>query len=359
VLKVGIFSPYAKNETTLAATQIADWLIRFGADVEFLSENPVVQGVHRFWDKKVKRGTNSAVYKWAATCTHLFWFSANSNVLHLASLTTKQSKHQMTQHVFFPKWHNWNKESETFCLLSNRTICLNRDTADWLDKRLDRESTNRTWANLVAPSILQPMRYKEKLPHKNKKPRNFLVVLTKSIELDLAPKFFDIFAEMLGEGVDVHFDFLVDKPLRRDTRKQLYQLQKHFPVQITVSKDLPYYDYPRYASACDFVYLPETRYSYGALLSLLISSGTPIICHKVSPTENYIQHESTGFLLPCVTYEKPTPIAEVQLDMVKKTLTYLAEPTGVQPWQLKNNVQEYLERKQAAFYKFISSELLP
>lgn len=358
MLKVGIFSPYAKTETTLAATQIADWLVRFGADVEFLSETPVVKGIHRFWDNEVKRATNQAIYKWAASCTHLFWFSANSHALHAASLTTKQSKRQTTRHFFFPKWHNWNKESETFCLLSNRTICLNRDTADWLDKRLDKESTNRTWANLVAPSVLQPMRYKEKLSHKNKKPRNFLVVLTKSIELDLTPDFFDIFAVILGESVDVQFNFIVDKPLRRDTRKQLYQLQKYFPMQVTVTKDLPYYEYARHANVCDFVYLPETRYSFGGLLSLLLSSGTPVICHKVSPTENYIQHETTGFLLPCVTYEKPTPIAEVDLDTVKKTLTYLADPSGVPSWQLKNNVQEYLERKQLAFYKFISSELL-
>lgn len=359
MLKVGIFSPYAKNETALAATQIADWLIRFGVSVEFLSETPVVQGVHKFWDKNVRFATNTAIYKWAASCTHLFWFSANSNALHAASLTAKQSKQQKTQQLFFPKWNSWNKESDTFCLLSNRTICLNKDTAEWLDKRLDRESTNRTWANLVAPSILQPMRYKEKSPQKKNKSRNFLIVLTKSIELDLEPIFFDTFAEILGAGVNAIFEFIVDKPLRRDCRKRLYQLQKQFPLQIKIFQGLPYYDYPRYASVCDFVYLPETRYSYGSLLSLLISSGTPLICHKVSPVENYVQHESTGFLLPCVTYEKSIPVADVQMDTVKKTLTYLADPAGVQTWQLKNNIQNYLERKQGAFYKFISSELLP
>ena len=53
MLKVGIFAPYVRNETTLAAVQIADWLVRCGIEVEFLADGKVSKGIHPIWDCKV------------------------------------------------------------------------------------------------------------------------------------------------------------------------------------------------------------------------------------------------------------------------------------------------------------------
>ncbi len=353
MLKVGIFAPYVKNDTTLAAVQFADWLVRCGIEVEFLSETSVASGIHQHWDRHVQRSTMRKLCRLTASATHMCWFSANSHAFHIASLATKQTKSQKTRHLFFPKWSAWTKESETFCLITDRTICLNKDTATWLDNRLDKELTNRTWANLVAPSRLHHVNHR---PSRHENFR-FFVVLTKSVELDLEPSFLEHFAGILQDNKYLDLTFLVDKPLRRDFRKRLIKLEKQFGSRISIYQDVPYYDYPYLAWRHDFIYLLETRYAYGALLSLLISSGVPVMCHEVSPVENYVQDQNTGLLIPCDVYDKNMPVAEVHQFTTLPVVAAMLK-TNLRIHEYKQKIQQYLKRKQSSFEEFILKEFV-
>ena len=354
MLKVGIFAPYTRSETTLAAVQLADWLLRCGIEVSFIAEDRAKQGIHPVWDKKVMSAKNRNIYKWATNTTHLCWFSPHSYALHLVGLVTRSNAKQRTRHMFFPTWGSWSKDHEFFTLTADRTICLSQSMALWLDKRYKREQTNRTWANLVSPAtIVVP-----KQGWTNSKQRRLMVVLTRAVNLDISPDFIDEFAVLLSISDLVHITFLLDKSVPKTYRRRLKGLMSSFPGRVQVIRDVPYYDYVRLARQHDWVYVSSTRYTYGSLLSLLATSSVPLICNDVAPVSAYVNNGTTGRLLPSQTYGKSSPVAEVNGEVVMAELNSILHLAEVTLKTFQHNVQSYLHHKQAAFQKFLTKEFM-
>lgn len=354
MLKVGIFAPYVRSETTLAAVQFADWLLRCGIAVEFVAEDKIHKGIHPVWDKKVKSPTRRHIYKWAAAATHLCWFAPSGSALYYAGLVTKSSAKQRTKQLFFPTWSNWTKEHEFFTLTADRTICLSRDMSVWLDERYDKDQTNRTWANLVAPAkIVIP-----KHGLTNLSQRRLLVVLGKAFDLDLDPGFIDEFSILLALSEIVHITFLLDKSLPKVYRQRLRNLKKYFSERVQIVRDLPYYDYTRLARQHDWVYLTSTRHTYGSLMSALLVSSVPMLCHKLPPAEAQIQDGTTGRLIPCHVYNTKSPIAEVESTTVIEMLNSALHLSEATLKTFQHNLTGYLERKQNSFCQFILKEFV-
>lgn len=354
MLKVGIFAPYTRSEVTLAAVQLADWLLRCGIEVIFIAEDRVGQGIHPVWDCKVISAKTRNVYKWATNATHLCWFSPHSYALSLTTLVAKTSGRQRIQHIFFPTWGNWTADHEFFALTSDRTICLSRDMANWLDARYDKEKTNRTWANLVSPStIVVP---KQGLTNKDQ--RRLLAVCSQAFDLDLGSDFVNEFAVLLQISDLVHITFLLDKSVPRNYRQRFNELKKYFPGRVQIVKNIPYYDYVQLARQHDWIYLTSTRYTYGSLLSLLLSSSVPVICHDISPTSAHISNGTTGILIPCESYNKTAPVAAVASETAMSDLSAALHFDESTLKTFQHNLTGQLQRKQSAFQKFLLKEFV-
>jgi hypothetical protein len=127
---------------------------------------------------------------------------------------------------------------------------------------------------------------------------------------------------------------------------------------VQVLKDVPYCDYVSLARQHDWVYLTSTRYTFGSLLSLLIISSVPVISHCVAPAETHINDGTTGKLIPCQSYNRFAPVAEVngvEALAVLNTALHLNEAT-LKTFQ--HNIASYLERKQSSFQQFILKEFV-
>lgn len=352
MLKVGIFAPYVRNETTLAAVQIADWLVRCGIKVEFLSDGKVSKGIHPIWDHKVKRANEDSIHPWAFQATHLCWFSANDWALAEAKLVNSFSPKYRTMHYYFPHWGEWNSTNSNFLNAADRIICLSHDLATWLDKQQRRVLPTRTWANLVvADKLLIP-----KIGWVRPGIKQFLVILAKSIELDLGPELFEIFYPLLNNYDVIRFTFLLEHSMPRAYRVGLKKLQQCYPDRVSIVTSPAYCDYANLARQHDWVYLAGTRFTYGAVMACIVSSSSILVCHDIPPVGAHVVDDLNGKLIVCGLSDKPAPAALVGLADVETVLSGLAEASTKTLEAMQRVSADYLRKKQKAFEWFIHNE---
>lgn len=355
MLKIGIYAPYVKNEITLAAVQVADWLVRCGLDVEFLSDGKVSSGIHPVWDRKVRRAHDlDSVFRWAYGATHLCWFTPNLNAYEAARVVARDTNQRRTKTIFFPHWGNWTPVHGSFFRLAHRTICLSQDLANWLDAKYPDLATNRTWANLVSPSI--PLIPKQGLVDPEQ--RRLLVLLDHSMTLDIGPGIFEAFDFLLAEHPRLRLTFAFLGSLPRPYRWLVESTQLHFPDRIEFVGNPAYVEYLHLARQHDWVYLAATRHRLGSLLSHLLVTTVPILCHDLPPVGGHLIDESTGKLIPCGLHERPVPVAEVDVQTVGLTIDSLLAIDEANLCGMQAAITTHLLKKQASFEKFIVKEFI-
>lgn len=352
MFKVGIFTPYVRNEITLAAVQLADWLCKCGMTVSLLADGRVEKGVHKFWDNRIKKASEHAVYKWAYNSTHLLWFSANVKALQQSHLVTFNNKKQKTKNLFFPNWTNWTEHDDAFLAQCDKTVCLNRDLYLWLKKLRASEKmfmSERLHAGIVsAENVLIPRITKQQATK-----LKLLVFLPKHLELDVKTSFFDVFRNILLRHPALEITFLSEKSLSTRYKQKVKRLVKMFENRVRFMYSVPYYEYTQLAKKSDWIYTANTRHAFGSVFNLFAASNCPIICQAVPPATAFIGNRVNGLLVPCAVIEKPYPIADIDLDKIEDTIdkALLNSDKSLEAFQLSGF--SLLKQKQQAFERFI------
>ena len=356
MLNVGIYTPYNRSEVTLAAVQLADWLVRLGIPVTMLAEGKIASGVHPVWDRQVKRATKQVIYLWAREATHLCWFNPKSYALRAAYLVSRYGTKRKTRHIYFP---NWNERGQTHADLlqtADRVICFSLDLYHWLARGYPLQGVNRrTWASITSPAFAL-------LPKKGKVSSTLLkllVVVTSTVELDIGIPFVRLFSQLLEHSETLHITFLLEHSIPRKYRRELSRMRQVYGDRVIIEVRPPYSDYAHLARQHDWVYLTNTRFVYGSLLSILVGSTVPIICHDVGPVRGHVANGVTGKLISCSVHEWPAPVAVLAVPDIIDGLSAVLHSSEVVLRQLQTQSRDYFLRKQAAFEKFILSEFVP
>jgi hypothetical protein len=358
MLKVGIFTPYVRNEVTLAATQFADWLVRCGIDVVMLSSGKIESGIHRHWDRKVRRAKKSAVYQWAYGATHLCWFEEGTDALKWSRLVTTNNPRINTKHYYFPHWTRQTETCRQFISQVDRVVCLNRDIYCWLRNLdgMDIEWLGRrtTHVNLLSPSNTLLAR-DGKI---TKGQTRLLAVLTKATKQDLGPGVLNVFESLLKKNTDLSITVLLESSLPRSYRRRLSQLRRQYGTRLEVVSQLPYYSYPDLARQHDWVYIANVKHLFGSLLSALSSSSTTLICHDLPPVGSFIRNRNDGVLIPCNLRDATIPRADVDQDVIFKYLDCVVNEPEVSLMALQLTGAEYARKRQDCFEQFIYREFV-
>jgi len=355
VLKVGIYAPYVKNEISLAAVQFADWLVRCGLDVEFLSEGKVNSGIHSIWDRKVRRADSvKAILQWAHGATHLCWFAPNMQVYAISRVVANDTPQKVTKTVFFPHWCNWTEHHASFFRVAHRTICLSHDLAHWLDAKYPDIQTHRTWANLVSPSV--PLSPKKGFVRREE--RQLLVILDQSAVLDIGSVCVDFFESLLTEHPYLKITFAFLKSLPKCYKKAVRMLIAKYPDRVKFAGNPTYPEYIHLTRQHDWIYFAATRHRLGSLLSHLHVTTVPIVCHDVPPVGGHILDNVTGKLVPCGIHERPVPVADVDVQEVQQVLAEMLLQDEEQLKDMQSAITSHLLKKQESFEKFIVKEFV-
>lgn len=358
MLKVGIYLPYVKNEIAVAATQFADWLLSCGIEVSLLSSCKIDNGIHRLWDSRVRRDSGKEIYKWAYNSTHLCWFTAKNKALDKSRLVTFNSKKQKTQNIFIPNWKYTDGDFDSFLAQSDKVICLNKSTYDWLNKYRPVKkliSGPRAYANLVSPNrVLVP-----KLKIKKSNKLKLLIFLPKAFSMDAPKAFFDLIYSLIYDRPNLEITLLSETSLSASFRSRVNKVKKEMKEKVSFAAGLPYYDYEMIARNHDVIYVVNTRHTFGSVLSLFVASGTPVIAQNIPPaSEDIIKHDSNGFLILCDQLKKPYPIAYLELNMLHGDVDRFITKAAKKMHLLSNSCLALLRSRQNSFERFVYREFL-
>jgi hypothetical protein len=356
VFKAGIYAPYTKSEATLAAVQIADWFVRCGVDVSFLSSGKIQTGVHPHWDYRVLSPSNNNTYKWAYKSSHFCWFEPNLSAWHMSRLVSFEGKKHSVSHFFFPGFCRWKSDGDYFLNFTDKTICLSQDAFIWLKdfKDFPKSFSKKTWANLVSPSKILAAKY----GHAQKDTTRLLVFCTKEWEIDLPPDFLMLLDELLSFNGKAHITIVFEKSIATRHRKVLQSFKKRHGERFEWKTRLMLFDLVSEARKHDWVYVASTRYTYGSLLSLFASSSIPLICHDIPPVGAHITDKFNGRLIPCEILKASVPIAEVLLQDIGDILFEAADLPHVSLKSLQLSGRKLYQKKQDSFQNFVQEELV-
>lgn len=357
MLRVGIFAPYCRNETTLAATQFADWLVRVGIDVAYLAEGRVGSGIHPAWDESVVRHSGAiSAYRWAYGATHLCWFSPNAKVFRESKVVASASQRQFTRQLYFPNWVNWNDRCVDFMDMSDRVISLSRDMHLWLKDKVPVNflQGERTWGNLISPDLVLSPRH----GFLDEDVKRLLAVIPRAAMQDVGPRLLDVFDFLLSTHSDLELTLLLESSWPRRYRRKVSRMNRIYGNCIRVIKSPAYYSYSEHIRSQDWIYVCNTRHHYGSLLSSIGLCGVPLIAHDVPPVGSHIQDRVNGRLIPCELGAGSYPIASVRSEDIAETLDsiLLEDSLYLKTLQLQSRV--VLDRRQQSFEKMILKEFV-
>ena len=355
--KVGIFAPYVRNETTLAATQFADWLVRLGFEVVYLAQGNVESGIHPHWDKRVKKykGRNSTC-RWAYGASHLCWFVPDSKIYHQSKLVDPVGKKQYTKHFYLPSWDNWTAQSKAFLTHCDKVICLSRDMGQWLDDKMPEDCIQgqRSWLTLASPKLPLTFRHGRKEPGAV----HLLAVLPKTTQADVGDIILDVFDFLLATHENLELKVIPESSLPRQWRRKGTRMSKLHGDRFTLHRPVDYPTIGEYVREVDWVYVCNTRHRYGSLLAELAAYSVPMIAHDLPPVCGYVNDRINGRLIACQLHDEHYPIADVNPDDIGEVLDSVLAEDSLYLKTLQLQSRKRLHRNQRACGEKIMQEFL-
>lgn len=357
MLKVGIFAPYVRNESTLAATQFADWLVRLGMDVTYLTRGAVESGIHRYWDSRVRRHKgSSSTCRWAYGASHLCWFVPDEEVYRQSKLVDPVNRKQFTRHFFVPTWSQWDNSSRSFMDFCDRIISLSKDMSQWLNAREEASCIqgSRTWLTLTSPRL--PLRFR----HGRVEPGavHMLSVLPKTTERDVGDIILDVFDFLLATHENLELRILPESSVPCSWRRKASRIRSVHGDRFSLLRPADYTDLGTYVRSSDWVYVCNTRHSYGGLLAEIASYSVPMIAHDVPPVGGFISDGSNGRLIGCQLHDRNYPIGDVNPDDIGEVLDSVLAEDSLYLKTLQLQSRKVLGRRQRAFGEKILQEFL-
>ena len=303
--RVCIYVDYCRNDTTLAALQVADWLLKIGVDVVFVTPNRVTRGIHPYWDNKVYTVNNgTTIPKKLANVDYVFWFTLDFLVYTtVLPLVLEYTKTKEPKNIIFPCWQKESCALDTMFSIADRIVFLSEDNFYWSElKRYKEVKSKFVCLPLVsANKLLVPKRVKVK------DKLQLLVTLNKWMFED-DPFLLEHIVRLAGLD-NCEVTVLITTSVNRELRKTMQQLQQDYGIK---TRTLNYYSQLSYVvSEYDLAFVTDTRYSCGAKLSAMYPSGTPMAAYRIPPVTSYISNLSTGYLLNCALDTTNNPVGKV------------------------------------------------
>jgi hypothetical protein len=354
VLKVGVYAPYARTETTIAATQFADWLVRMGVDVQFLACGKVGKNIHPVWDSKANSISFNSICSWADQSTHLCWFLPDEPVFSTAHLICPRNKKRRTRHFFLPGAEQWNASSLLFAKQMDSTILLSTELHKWATGKVTKLSSKLKFANanLVAPSIP----FSAKAGFVEKGFVSVAAVLSKTMHADKGPSMLNAIDRALAERPNLKVTLVLEHSFSRQFRRAFKQLAELHVDRVKII-DRP--SYSELAAICwqhDWVFVGATRFNYGSLLTAAAASASPVACLDLMPAKSLLDADHGAILIPCKKATKSKPVADFEEDAIVRFFLRVSDitPTAMKSFQRYAGVN--LEASQISFEQFLHAQ---
>ena len=140
-----IYTPYGRNEVTVAALRVADIAVEHGLDVRVVAVGVHEHRVHPFWDSKVISGKYFGVHGASGGASQCIWFLLSEELLSQARLRAPDAVQTLV-----PSWHSLRPSSADIIRKFDRVIAPSKTCFNALKacvfKGVEDKSTLLSWA---------------------------------------------------------------------------------------------------------------------------------------------------------------------------------------------------------------------
>lgn len=354
MLKVGIYVPYVRNELTLSAVQLADWLLMCGFDVSIMSPVAIQAGVSSYWDKRVLRASVKSLRKLARDSTHLCWFWPDFKALRRAKLATPSSQVRKTQHFFVPTWSGPVDDFSRFAAEVDRVIWVNNDLyllAKHVHTPGEAILLKSRLCSLISPH--QPL--SERVGFIDQNHLSLLAIFGRNRHWDDLSLSLQVIGRLLKNRSNLQVSMLFDnKPCRR-ARSQVSAMLSQHGESLSCEYSQHYQAYREAAERHDLTYLSASDYSTGSVAAMLMPS-TVLVCQDIPPVSSYVSDKVSGGLLECAIVENPTPKAILNFEATFTGLSELCDSTEAAYCRLQQGSKKLRGKRFNDLRQFIETE---
>jgi glycosyltransferase involved in cell wall biosynthesis len=307
---LGVCAPYRRCETTLSAVRLADLGRELAMNVKFLSCSATQQNVDYYWDRRVKKDSGDAVYKWAQGCSHIVWFDGNESTYAKAFLVSPGARHW-----YVPMWHKVTKDERISPHGEARLVCPSRDGKSDLASYAGGEKA--TWC--LWDSGLDPVTPAQKCDSE-----------TVSIYVPMSSHAIDETGLLVLRAIldlvklfpNVSFTVECAKSWAKSGRSILRKIRNECGTRFRFGYGLSPLHHVRRMHAHDWTWIPSTRVNTGIVAQRSLACGTPVIVYNVSPHSEFVVDGGNGLLMDCDIYSNwvGAPVAGPRFISVVNTL---------------------------------------
>jgi hypothetical protein len=352
MLEVVIYLDYKHNDQTLAAIQVANWLLSLGYRVLLVSDGKVARNVDTYWDSKVVNAADNTLDRLIGA-DYVCWFYPNVNSLKLIRYVSGTQEKKPPLHIYFPGFGRAESLKPEFFSQVDKTICLNRDLALWLSSNVHAATSNQSRADLTSCDRTLNV----KCGKLDQEFTRLAVYLGADFVANIGSKLLTVLSDLLKSCPTAKLTFATEKTLPRQYRSHMSRLISAYEGRVSNFGVIPYSRYPTWAYLSDWVYIASASFKYGAIIPHLEVSGTPLICHDIPPARSYISGSLSGLIVPTAISTTSYPIGKVSFSDIFDTLKTAVNYPELGLRGLQKNLNDNRKKRAIAFGCFLQKEL--
>jgi hypothetical protein len=315
-MDLGIYTPYGRGETTMAALRLADLALAMAMNVSVISSGPIEQGVHPYWDSRVRSSRGNGVYLWAKGKDVLYWFGVNEEHFRKATLVA-----ELASNCLVPMWHRIPECHEKMLFQFDRVVAPSRQIQrNLIDEvfQMDAGTLCCTW-----DSGLDPVRRSHQIFSGTAR----VYVPMDGLAIDTVGNFtLHVLGEALRQKPNLIVTLDSDKSWPRQLRRDIRRLMLESAGRLHVVGKSGLRDRQTHMLCHDWTLLPQTCHDTGYLALASLACCTPIIAYDVNPISEIVRSTHHGLLMKCDVRTNwlgaPTalPLATTLLDTICKVV---------------------------------------
>lgn len=290
-MKLGIFTPYNRGETTAAALSLADLALANSYSVSLLAPGTVESGIHPYWDNKVLTVRNKSPYKWARGCSQLIWLQPDAGLKRKVNLVSPNARHW-----YVPSWHSLRYEDYQLVQQFDRIAAPSRSVYQETTEREVVNSIHAAWC--VWDSGLKPV--KRPLDDLQNEYRKLYVPVDAFTSDNDSGIFLDVVEELVVRVPRLSILLDCSKSWNRFSRDRLRHIAEGKGgerLQIRYQASLLQQAASYHESGWTWIPSRQSNFAMAALRSL--SCGTPVICYDIPPFNEVVKENYNGKLIGC------------------------------------------------------------
>lgn len=289
---IAIIAPYDRTEITWAAVRLADLVVSYGQEVQFVAVGKAENRIHPYWDTR-RRTLESRPFFAEKKPTAVVHFMPSCQTLTDIRRAVDNSKQ-----ILVPVWHEMKFYNHITVRDYDVIVAPSRGAySAVLDRFFYRDAVGArkvSWARFDYATTT-PRRRDGLL----KKDQCTICLVANAAVIDFwGPQVVQIIRDLLGENKNLVIHLLSSRTWPDNDRRFLYTIASNYPGRLLMTRLGGIESTVNVFQVSDWVAFPAVRHNFGMMALRAMICGCAVIAFNMAPLNEFL-NASNSFLVDC------------------------------------------------------------